>query len=85
MCNCIKDIEEKALERLVEQKRFKRPIKRVEMMGIIFPFAGGTLSVKTANTLCIELEGQKRKHEISMAHSYCPFCGDKYESAPSEG
>jgi hypothetical protein len=83
MCNCIKNIEEKAANNFNEKKKFKGAVTKVEMAGIIFPFSindgKGKLSVKTSNDLLVTVEGLKRQKTVTMAHRYCPFCGMKYD------
>ena len=78
MCNCINDIESKALESLKEGGKFKKPVKKVRIKEVIFPFTGDGLSIKTSNTLEIELDGQKKLKTMSMSHTYCPWCAEKY-------
>lgn len=81
MCNCINEIEEKALSHLREKKQFKKPVNTARLHGVTFPLIGDTLISRTCNMLKVELEGQKKQPEIIIAHSYCPFCGEKYETA----
>lgn len=81
-CGCIARIEKDVTTRLGEQGRFKKPIKKVEMQGVVIRVTKDLgLQSATANTLQIELEGQKKKETMQMMHSYCPFCGTKIESA----
>jgi hypothetical protein len=77
----VKDIEEKALDSFRATSRFKKPVTRVRMGGISFPMVDGELLMRTANELQVTLEGQKKVESVSMMHSYCPFCGEKYEAA----
>lgn len=81
MCNCVKQIEDRALEKLKSDTRFKKPVKGVKLLGRTLQIDGGTLRSRTTNTLSIELEGQKKRVEMPVAHSYCPFCGEKAEAA----
>ena len=81
MCTCVKDLEEKAHESFRATSRFKKPVIRVQMGGISFPLVDGKLLMRTTNELQVTLEGQKKVETVSMMHSYCPFCGTKYEAA----
>jgi hypothetical protein len=81
MCDCISKIEEKATAQLQEQPKFKKPVTKVRMQGVVFPLIGNTLTTRTCNMLEIELEGQKKRPEMTISHSYCPFCGEKYGTA----
>ena len=78
MCNCVKEIEEKTFEKYQKKNPFRRPVKRVELKGVAFLF-GENVKMKTVNELEIELEGQKRTKSVSVVHSFCPFCGEKFE------
>ena len=51
------------------------------MGGIAFPLIGGKLLMRTTNELQVTLEGQRKVKSVSIVHSYCPFCGTKYEAA----
>jgi hypothetical protein len=81
MCDCITEIEKKALTTLREQQKTKKPVASVRMRGVAFPMVGNKLTTRTCNMLEVELVGQKRSLEMSMFHSFCPFCGEKYETA----
>lgn len=74
-CTCITDLENKVTAMLIEQGRFKKPIKRVEMQGVTLKLLEGSAVSATVNVIEIELEGQKKLEKINMFHSYCPFCG----------
>lgn len=81
-CGCITRIENDVKATLIEQGRFKKPIKDVTMKGVVMVVSDdlGLQSI-TANEIQIELEGQKKKETLRMVHSYCPFCGAKIKSA----
>lgn len=81
MCNCITEIEKETTEHLKDNPRFKKPVSKVRMQGVIFPLINNTLTTRTCNMLEIELDGQKARPEMTISHSYCPFCGKKYEAA----
>lgn len=38
-----------------------------------------SLVLRTCSRAIIELEGQKKKLEQNIMHSYCPFCGEKID------
>ena len=67
------EIENKAFEDLQNFPRFKKPVESVKLKGVGFPIVAGVLSTRTLNALEVSLEGQKKKAEISIFHSFCPF------------
>lgn len=81
MCDCITEIEKTALDDMQEKKRYKKPVAAVRMEGVVFPITGDKMTTRTCNVLEVELEGQKKRQEVSMFHTYCPFCGQKYDAA----
>lgn len=78
MCNCIKELEEKILNHVTENKLYKKPVKKVKMKGQIFSL-GDSLTIKTTSDFEIKLEGQKKKPSMSVAHAFCAFCGERKE------
>ncbi|MDY6979368.1 MAG: hypothetical protein SV201_05765 [Pseudomonadota bacterium] len=76
-CDCIANIETKALQKMQAGNDFKKPVTNVAMGGVVFSI-GQSMSVKTVNKLEITLEGQKKKATMNMVHTFCPFCGTKY-------
>lgn len=73
MCDCLKRIETEIRNKCQDQ--FKKPISNVSCAGNVLSFTDG--KTKTTTTFNIELEGQKKRESIKIAHSYCPFCGEK--------
>lgn len=79
-CNCISDIERRVKEHVIKNGKMKKPVNDVRMQGVVIGVTDGNdMYTRTANTMEITLEGQKKKETMSMFHSYCPFCGVKYE------
>jgi hypothetical protein len=76
-CTCISDLEKKSKAHFVERGMFKKPIKSVVMKGVTLGITDTQCVTRTANYLEIELEGQKKKEQIAMFHTFCPFCGVK--------
>lgn len=79
MCNCVKYIEKQVNENLSSLGKYKKPIKCVSMTGIGYPIYDGNVCTRTANYIEVELEGKKKNEQLTMFHSFCPFCGVKYE------
>lgn len=75
-CNCITEVTEKIKQDLQENPRYKKPVKKIEIIGVGFSLsnAGGVES-RLFNPIEVELEGQKKRERLSLFHSYCPFCG----------
>jgi len=80
MCNCIDELEKKIANHLTEKKAYRKPIKKVEMLGKGFTIGEG-VSLRTKTDFEVTLEGQKKKDNVPVFHSYCPFCGEKVEAA----
>ena len=76
-CTCISDIEKKVKQHLIDQGKLKKPVKAVFMQGVILQIVDHGATTRTVNYLEIELEGQKKREQISMTHTFCPFCGVK--------
>lgn len=81
MCNCVKDIEVRMLENFKSSDRYKKPVQAVSINDVGFPIVDGKLLMLTCSTLEVTIDGQKKKEKVNMFHSYCPFCGLKYEEA----
>lgn len=82
MCKCIEKHEKEILEKCLE-KKFNELEPNVTPMNVAWIIQGGT---KGFSKYLIEAEtvtksGRRRtvKQEINMLHSYCPFCGEKYQ------
>lgn len=83
MCDCKKDIEDKLLERFVEQN--PGTDHRVELGGYGMVIEGNLMKEKG----CMSIEGsymhtfkngntKRKKVSQSMFFNYCPFCGEQY-------
>jgi hypothetical protein len=86
MCDCIKEIENKAFDKVKEQKEgeFSKGI----LTPIHFPIVKNkfmdrqtyseyefTLAPKKKDGTI----GKPKKQTVSIMHQYCPFCGKKYK------
>lgn len=74
MCDCINTIEKKVFEKYKDEKFNNKTVNSANFMDIGF-FASGRS--KTFSRIGLDLNGQKKKWEINMIHSFCPFCGEK--------
>lgn len=83
MCDCVTEIQKRALADMQEKKRYKKQVVNVRMKGVVFPIIENKMSARTrtSSELEVELEGQKKRQKVSMFHNYCPFCGEKYDAA----
>ena len=85
MCECVKELEKKTLDYLRgEGRSFKKPVVKTRLKDVSFPVIKNTLVMRTSSDLEIELEGQKKKPTKAIIHSFCPFCGVKYELLNNE-
>jgi hypothetical protein len=73
MCDCVSRVEGEIKDHV--QGDFKKPIKDVRLAGKVLSFEDGKTT--TTSVFNIELEGQKRIETVKLAHSFCPFCGEK--------
>ena len=76
MCTCIDDLTKK-LKELYNGKFKKKDIENISINTLI-SFSGK--AGETFSEATISLVGQKKEHSIVIAHTYCPFCGEMYES-----
>lgn len=88
MCDCIKTIEDKTIKALRENNegRFE---KARGLLGILFPIVKNKFldrqtyneyefifsPIKKDGTL-----GKPKKKTVNIAHTFCPFCGEKYQN-----
>jgi hypothetical protein len=73
-CTCIKEIEGKVLEahptwndKKVESVRMDR----------VYAFEDNQTTIRTSTNLVVTVENQKKKYDVGITHTYCPFCGVK--------
>lgn len=79
MCDCIEKIEKNIKVAATENRAYKKNIKKVSIKGKVFGI-GETVKLITVSEFEVELEGQKKKEIVKVAHSYCPFCGEETEA-----
>jgi hypothetical protein len=72
-CNCMKEIEGKILKTHPEWNGKKVVSVRMEKTFTFEP----EIDMRTSTNVVIEVEGQNKKYDIGMTHTYCPFCGIK--------
>jgi len=77
MCDCIKEIPSKIKEAHPEWKG--RKVQKVQMANVTFPLDRNKISMITNQELELSLEGRKSVDRVPLAHSFCPFCGEKYQ------
>jgi hypothetical protein len=71
-CDCIKEIEAKIIEAYPVYNNKK--VVDVKMDKI---FTFNPTDIRTSTNVMIEVEGQKKKYDVGMTHTFCPYCGIK--------
>ena len=77
MCKCVEELTNK-LKVYYNGKFKKKDIEDIRINTLI-SFDGGPEN-QTYTDVIISVIGQKKEYSVIMAHSHCPFCGEKYES-----
>lgn len=80
MCECVKLLEAEVSANINAIARYKKPVQSVSLSGVGFPIVDGRLLMRTCSDIEVTLDGQKKVERVTIFHSYCPFCGQKYES-----
>jgi NMD protein affecting ribosome stability and mRNA decay len=79
-CNCIQEVENKALEIYKNKNRYKKPVVSAEFADIALVFGKQNrteLITKTVSHIELTLEGQKKKERVNIIHTFCPMCGKR--------
>lgn len=84
MCNCITEVTKTGFEHL-QQKHRKDKLDNPRLLHVSYHF-GNVSYMSTYNELQYECTPRKSdgtmgktiKKTLSMMHSFCPFCGEKY-------
>lgn len=86
MCDCVKEIEKKS-EQSIQEQTPKALISKVEFVDRSFVFDKKVPRLATHSTVEYRHQFTKANGELSkprtkkvmLLHSFCPFCGEKYE------
>lgn len=73
-CNCIDNISKELTEHNLDT-------------AIMWPRDGGTLTSRTYTSLTRKDNGRaetRSKMPRIFAHTFCPFCGERYDPVPAE-
>ena len=86
MCECrqnLKDDKEGLIAAHVAKKYRGATIKSSDLHEVAFPLVrsegGVSLRMVTYNTLRVVTNERKKYVVVDILHSYCPYCGVKYE------
>lgn len=71
-CKCIEEIESKIKE--AHPTWAGKKIVGIKMDKV---FTFSPIDIRTSTNIIIEVEGQKKKYDVGMTHTFCPFCGEK--------
>lgn len=72
MCNCMQTVQEKIRERVMPE---------AERVSIDHEMLSG----RTYSTAYCTIPGKKKRVEKLILHSFCPFCGEKYDKEDTNG
>lgn len=73
MCNCTTEIPQK----FIEKQPIPNQVITKASLATVFNLSLGT--ERTSTTATLEFEGKAKDRKIEISHTYCPFCGEKYE------
>lgn len=76
MCDCLYEIPKKIHDKFPTYNN--KNVEEVEVHHV-WLFSDSGMRKGTATDFELSLEGQKKKHSITVNHTFCPFCGKKYE------
>lgn len=80
MCDCIKRVEKMLNERMVKENPGCKIIEGVQLTNAAIMFHTGK-SQLFSPALGKYAQGERtRKYAPNMYYSYCPFCGEKYDT-----
>lgn len=87
MCDCRKEIEadkDGAVAAHISKKYKGAPVVKIDFDETAFPFArdsNGAVKMRcvTYSNIKVTAEERKRPVSVTILHSFCPFCGVKYE------
>lgn len=78
MCDCIKN-----MEKVIPEKTGTISGKKIisaSMQNVIFPMNNLKITGKiTTQPLELKLEGRKTPLKSNLSHTFCPWCGERYE------
>lgn len=77
MCNCIKKIEEKLTEDC-EKRKYRKPFEKVVLDKAFVQIGDGSvMGLRTYSRAFVTLTGRRKRIEMNVIHSHCPFCGEE--------
>lgn len=87
MCDCRTQLEQDSDGKIKENvaKKFKgAEIDGIDFNEIAFPLSRNAegavrMRVLTISTLKVALKGLNKLAKVTILHSFCPFCGVKYD------
>lgn len=74
MCECVGKVS----KQIPGQEFNKKLIQKATLKHTHFLKKANKLEVRTYSIAEIEVEGYVRPQELTIAHTFCPFCGEKY-------
>jgi hypothetical protein len=86
MCECRKELEQDssgAIAQHISRKFRGAPTNKIDFDEVAFPMVRVEGAVKmrcvTYSNVKVTVEGRKKAVSITVLHTFCPFCGVKYD------
>lgn len=79
MCECIESVEKMLEDKLFEQNPGAIITESVKLESQALMFNTGSIALYSPANGKFEVGGRKKKFDVNMYFTFCPFCGERYE------